>query len=300
MRAFWIVVGVLMLLSAGYLFYKAPAGLAEPQAQVQSQPVPDTRVAAAPRPREDPPAERLAAPGPPPPGSDSGPEPASASRVEEAPEIRPEGEPSRPIPIKAKPLPDTQPALPPLPATAEVPKPPAPEPAPATPAAPSSDEPRIVRNEDGSMLVDGRYRMRGSGTPEDPYTVTWDQLTSIQDEYAPKDGRNVIPARIKMLDGKHVRVEGNIAFPMMMDEAEECLVMLNQWDGCCIGVPPTPYDAIEVKLNNVVTGDTRMTTYGTITGRFRVDPHLVGGWLVGLYVMEQSTLRPQAFGGFAP
>ena len=34
----------------------------------------------------------------------------------------------------------------------------------------------------------------------------------------------------------------------MAESADASLMMLNQWDGCCIGVPPTPYDAIEVKL----------------------------------------------------
>ena len=69
---------------------------------------------------------------------------------------------------------------------------------------------------------------------------------------------------------------------------------------CCIGIPPTPYDAIEVRLGSTVTGDTRLTTYGVIKGRFKVDPHLVGGWLVGMYVMDQAKLTPKAFGGVAP
>ena len=34
----------------------------------------------------------------------------------------------------------------------------------------------------------------------------------------------------------------------IVGEVNEALVMLNQWDGCCIGVPPTPYDAVEVRL----------------------------------------------------
>ena len=44
------------------------------------------------------------------------------------------------------------------------------------------------------------------------------------------------------LTSEHVEITGYVAFPMLMDEADELLVMLNQWDGCCIGVPPTPYD----------------------------------------------------------
>jgi hypothetical protein len=103
-----------------------------------------------------------------------------------------------------------------------------------------------------------------------------------------------------MLDGKWIEITGYVAFPLMVDAPDECLSMMNQWDGCCIGVPPTPYDAVEVRLTEPVSGNARLTTYGTVRGRFKVDPHLVGGWLVGLYLMDETTLTPQTYGGFSP
>jgi hypothetical protein len=94
-----------------------------------------------------------------------------------------------------------------------------------------------------------------------------------------------------MLDGAHVRISGYIAFPLIVTEASECLVMLNQWDGCCIGVPPSPYDAIEVKLS-VPTDNSRrhVVRVGTLEGVFRIDPYVVEKWLVGLYLLESATL----------
>jgi hypothetical protein len=86
----------------------------------------------------------------------------------------------------------------------------------------------------------------------------------------------------------------------MAETQDECLSMMNQWDGCCIGVPPTPYDAVEVRLKDPATGSARLTSYGTVKGKFKVDPHLVGGWLVGLYVMDSAEMKPQSYGGFAP
>jgi hypothetical protein len=65
-------------------------------------------------------------------------------------------------------------------------------------------------------------------------------------------------------------------------------------------VPPTPYDAIEVQLGTPVTGQSRFATYGSIVGKLRVEPQLVGSWLVGLYVIDAAKLTPRAFGGFAP
>jgi hypothetical protein len=67
--------------------------------------------------------------------------------------------------------------------------------------------------------------------------------------------------------------------------------MLNQWDGCCIGVPPTPYDAIEVRLASEIRGWTKHTiNFGSIEGILRVEPYLVENWLVGLYLIEDGKL----------
>jgi hypothetical protein len=79
----------------------------------------------------------------------------------------------------------------------------------------------------------------------------------------------------------------------MVSETKELLVMLNQWDGCCIGVPPTPYDAIEVKLTEPAKRGGKHATfnYGTVEGRLKVEPYLVENWLVGLYLLEDAQLK---------
>jgi hypothetical protein len=80
----------------------------------------------------------------------------------------------------------------------------------------------------------------------------------------------------------------------MLQETREILCMLNQWDGCCIGVPPSPYDAIEVQLVEPIKPNRRHAfQFGTVTGRLRVDPMLVENWLVGLYRMEEAELKQE-------
>ena len=101
---------------------------------------------------------------------------------------------------------------------------------------------------------------------------------------------------VAMLDGKHVRLNGFIAFPMMVQQPRELLSMLNQWDGCCIGVPPTPYDAVEVRLKDKVTGQKRFMTAGSVEGIFRVKPYLTGKWLVGLWVMDEGEIVNEKYG----
>ncbi|HVU62929.1 MAG TPA: DUF3299 domain-containing protein, partial [Phycisphaerales bacterium] len=149
---------------------------------------------------------------------------------------------------------------------------------------------KLEPQNDGSTLVDGKYVIKGAGTKEDPYRVTWEMLVSAEETYRPRLGKKVIPDRVKMLDGKWIRISGYIAFPVMAQSADEMLMMLNQWDGCCIGVPPTPYDAIEVKLKAAAKGNERLRTSGTLTGKLKVDPYLVKDWLISLYVMDDGEL----------
>jgi len=146
----------------------------------------------------------------------------------------------------------------------------------------------------GEMLLyaDGKYEIRGEGTAAKPYRVSWECLASASETYVPRLQQREIPQRIAMLDGKVVEVEGYLAFPLMVSETKELLVMLNQWDGCCIGVPPTPYDAIEVKLTEPAKrgGKHASFNFGGVRGTLKVDPYLVENWLVGLYVMENAQM----------
>lgn len=157
-----------------------------------------------------------------------------------------------------------------------------------------------VRVENGVLVLNDLHRVPGEGTAESPYTVGWDTLVALEQEYDPKaPGKKDVPEWIKALDGKHVAITGFIAFPFIAPTADECMVMLNQWDGCCIGVPPTPYDAVEVKLADTLDVGRDVVNYGTITGVFRTDPYLVNGWLIGLYVMDEAVLS-KAGGKNAP
>jgi hypothetical protein len=150
---------------------------------------------------------------------------------------------------------------------------------------------------DGTLVIDERFAVKGKGTLEDPFVVSWDQLTAASEVYDPRKGQKKIPDFVQMLDGQYVSVTGYVAFPIYVKEPKEMLSMLNQWDGCCIGIPPTPYDAIEVHLKDVATKEQRTATFGTVAGRLSVKPYLVGDWLVGLYVMDEAAVSKPKQGG---
>ena len=150
---------------------------------------------------------------------------------------------------------------------------------------------RIVRQADGSLLADGRWVIRGEGTVKSPYLVSWDLLTSAMDSYQPRTGSREIPQRIALLDGKRVRVDGYLAFPLVSQQTKQLLVTQNQWDGCCIGIPPTPYDAVEVTLASIVPITKRHSIlFGHVEGVFRVEPYVQDAWLFGLYLIDDASM----------
>jgi hypothetical protein len=152
---------------------------------------------------------------------------------------------------------------------------------------------KVVKQGDGSYLVDDKYVIKGKGTAEAPLEITWDYLISAQESYQPRLGKKKLPGRLSMLNGKEVKITGYMAFPVMAQEQTEMLMMLNQWDGCCIGVPPTAYDAIEVKLKEPAVGMDRLATYGSVRGKMKVEPYLVKDWLVSLYAMDGAVVAKE-------
>lgn len=248
-----------------------PAVVSKPEAKPETKPEikPDAKTAVAPE--ATPGAKVETSPTPPP--------------VESKPETKPDAKPTETKPAEVTPAEtnvlENKPTEPAVEKPAEVL---------AAPAAVPLPEVKVEKRDDGSMLIDGRFTVKGAGTPEDPYVLPWDLFTSVEEVYKPQQGKKELPGRIMMFDGKFVRIAGYVAYPMFVDQPRELLSMLNQWDGCCIGVPPTPYDAIEVKLAKVVTPKERLATYGTVEGKLGVKPYLAGDWLVGLYLMEDAKL----------
>lgn len=225
--------------------------------------------------------------------------PAPATTAKQEPPTATPAAPSQPTPTPAGPTAPAPPANPAPTGTGQhtgVPPPPTDYKPSDQPAKPHS----AVVQADGSTLIDERFKVTGDGTKEKPYVIPWDLLVSASEEYSPRDGRTELPQRIKIFDAKYVELTGHIAFPLLVEEPRELLSMLNQWDGCCIGVPPTPYDAVEVKLTKVVKGPDRLASYGIVRGKMKVEPQLVGKWLVALYAMSDAELIPKGYGGFTP
>ena len=147
----------------------------------------------------------------------------------------------------------------------------------------------VKQLDDGSLQI-GSFTITGKGTKEAPYALPWDFLVSIREHYSPREEKKTIPDHLAYFEGKYISIAGYLQFPLAAPEPTECLVMLNQWDGCCIGVPPTPYDAIEVALSTPATQAQKFAVEGRIVGKLDIDPYLVGNWLIGLYLIGDATV----------
>jgi len=149
-------------------------------------------------------------------------------------------------------------------------------------------------NPDGSItLADGTV-ITGSGTEDNPFVLSWAVLRSVERTYQPRSGKDEFPGWIERIDGRPVRIEGNTLLPVVSDSSRELLVMQNPWDGCCIGVPPTPFDAIEVELLHDVDFGYETVGYGVVEGTFVVDPYVVDGWVLGVYLIKDASYKSDA------
>jgi len=150
----------------------------------------------------------------------------------------------------------------------------------------------LLRAADGTVVADSKFVLRGKGTEDDPIVVPWELLTSAMDTYQPRAGLKEIPQRIAFLDGKRIRVDGYLAFPLIAQQTSQLLVTFNQWDGCCIGVPPTAFDALEVTLASSIPVNRRHgLLFGSVTGIFKVEPLLSGSYLIGMYLLDDASIK---------
>ena len=176
----------------------------------------------------------------------------------------------------------------------EAPRPPAPDVTPAQPPAPvvaSAPAFQPERMADGSLRLDARFDVPGSGSEQDPFVIGWPLLASASESIDAAAGRLAPPGHIAFLDGQWVQISAFLAPPLWGERTSELLVMKNRWDGCCIGLPPTPFDCIEATLAAPITlGAKHSISFGTVRGRLVVQPFTAGTFLLGLYRLEQAQI----------
>lgn len=150
----------------------------------------------------------------------------------------------------------------------------------------------IERVDDHTMRLDGKYTVRGSGTEGDPYQISWELLQSVASTVDAAKREYVVPGRVGDLRGAWIRISGYWAPPLQVFETKEAMLMLNKWDGCCIGLPPTPFDSIEASFTVPLRVEGQhVYRYGTVKGRLMVEPFAAGTFLLGLYRLQDAVME---------
>ena len=150
----------------------------------------------------------------------------------------------------------------------------------------------VRRIDERTVELDGRYRVTGNGSAKDPYVISWELLTSASEFIDLAQNARTPPPWVRLLDGTYVQISGYYSTAVRVSVAKNLLLTLNRWDGCCIGVPPTPFDAIDIDMRVPLSmGGLHLIRFGTFRGQLRVEPVEAASYLLGFYRLEDATFE---------
>lgn len=122
-------------------------------------------------------------------------------------------------------------------------------------------------------------------TPSGVTTITY----SLLEEAKLLNGEMKIPQSVQDFSGKWVTITGNMLVSGATEEIDKLQLAKNPWDGCCLGVPPTLFDTVQVKLKQGSKLANRYAVILTMSGIFKIKPEKTpGGFLVSLYTLEDA------------
>jgi hypothetical protein len=117
--------------------------------------------------------------------------------------------------------------------------------------------------------------------------VTFPQLASIRRSFI--DGLlTQVPPEFQVLDGKAVTLTGYIVVPFGTQAVSDFFLAHNVWDGCCIGKPPTLFDAVAVQMKEGGRLKNPRLWVTTVRGTFHVRPVYENDTLTGLFSLVEA------------
>ncbi len=131
----------------------------------------------------------------------------------------------------------------------------------------------------------------GSGTERQPFRVSWELLGRASGHVRGDGTLDAMPRTLELLGGTWIELSGYYAPAIIEPSTDELVFMLNRWDGCCIGLPPTPFDSAMVKTRAPIDFTLQhQIRFGTLRGRLVLEPFALGGLVLGLYRIEDAEL----------
>jgi hypothetical protein len=155
----------------------------------------------------------------------------------------------------------------------------------ATPANPAASAPSVPSAPSAAVMPPG------AGTERQPFRVSWELLGQASGHVRGDGTFDAMPRTLELLGGTWIELSGYYAPAIIAPSTDELMLMLNRWDGCCIGLPPTPYDSALVKTRTPIDFSLQhQIRFGTLRGRLVLEPFALGGLVLGLYRIEDAEL----------
>jgi hypothetical protein len=116
-----------------------------------------------------------------------------------------------------------------------------------------------------------------------------DLLKVLNMDPVPPDAATYMPAWLKGLDGRRVRIRG-FMYPTFQQTGVRAFGLARDNQICCFGRNPKIYDVFDVALHEGVTTDYIPNRPFDVVGVFHIRPEAEDGKLIRLYEMDDATV----------
>jgi hypothetical protein len=139
------------------------------------------------------------------------------------------------------------------------------------------------------LVPDRKFRTEG---PEGAWRVSYDDIDLLKVmnmDPVPADAATKMPAWLKGLEGKRIRIRG-FMYPPFSQTGIHAFGLARDNQICCFGRNPKIYDVFDVHLRDGVTTDYLPNRPFDVVGVFHIRPEAEEGKLFRLYEMDDATV----------
>ena len=156
---------------------------------------------------------------------------------------------------------------------------------------PKKDTPSAGPRKVEVLVKDRKFKTEGPG---DHLRVSYDDLDLLKVlnmEPVTLDAVEKMPAWLRQLDGKPIRIRG-FMYPPNQETGISRFILARDNQICCFGRNPKIYDLIEINMQSGTTTDFIMSRPFDVTGTFKIEmgEMLSDGLITGLYFIENAAV----------
>jgi hypothetical protein len=139
------------------------------------------------------------------------------------------------------------------------------------------------------LIPDRKFKSEG---PEGAWRVSYDDidlLKILNMDPVPPNADKIMPAWLKGLEGKRIRIRG-FMYPPFQQTGIHAFGLARDNQICCFGRNPKIYDLFDVLMRDGVTTDFLPNRPFDVVGLFHIRPEVEQGKLYRLYEIDDATV----------